>query len=109
MNKILKVLATFFLIPVITPIYSILDRLIFIKVLGCGCVPSAQSNMFNIAFNANDLRRWVYSILTISMVGLAISLSRTFEKKFLRILYIVMVFLVNTGASIFICKSMMWG
>ena len=109
MNKVLKMLMAFLIIPVATPIYNILDRLIFVKVFGCGCVPSVQSNMLNIAFSANDLRLLVYGILTISMVVLATIISKPFTKKSLRILYVVMVLGVNTGLSIFICRSMMWG
>lgn len=40
----------------ITPIYNILDQKIFVDIFGCGCVPYTQTNMFNIDFNANDLR-----------------------------------------------------
>ena len=65
--------------------------------------------MLNIAFNANDLRLLVYSILTISMVVLATVISKPVTKKSLRILYVIAVLGVNTGLSIFICKSMMWG
>lgn len=108
MNQILKLLLTFVFIPVITPIYNILDRLIFVKVFGCGCVPSVQSNMFNIAFNANDLRLLVYIILTISMVVLATIVSKAFTKKSFRILYIITVFGLNTYISIVTYRGMMW-
>lgn len=109
MNKVLKGFMAFLLIPAVTPIYNILDRWIFVKVFGCGCVPDVQNNIFNSTFNANDLRLVVYSILTISMVILATIISRAFTKKFLSILYVSMVLGVNTSLSIFICRSMMWG
>lgn len=109
MNKVSKILMTFLLIPIMTPVYNILDRLIFVEVFGCGCVPDVQVNRLNIAFNANDLRQLVYSLLTIIMVVLAAVLSKSFMKKSLRILYIFAVFVVNAGISFFICKTMMWG
>ena len=30
------------------PVYSILDRLVFVEVFGCGCVPDVQENMFEV-------------------------------------------------------------
>lgn len=40
----------------ITPLYNILDSKVFVEVFECGCVLIAQTNMFNIDFNANNLR-----------------------------------------------------
>ena len=109
MRKVLKIFTPFLIIFVVTPIYNFLDRLILVKVFGCGCVPSAQSNMLNIAFNANDLRLLVYSLLTMSMVALALIFSKTFTTKFLRFLYAITVLGVNAAISILIYRTMMWG
>ena len=109
MRKVLKIIMPFLIIFVVTPIYNILDRLILVKVFGCGCVPSAQSNMLNSAFNANDLRLLVYGILIIGMVVLATIFSKIFTSKFLRFLYTITVFGVNVLISILICRAMMWG
>lgn len=109
MKKVLKNLVPFIFILIFTPIYSILDSLFFVEIFGCGCVPIAQTNMLNIPFNANNLRRLVYSVLTIAMVILAVKFSKSFSSKYIRILYCVAVFLVNAAVSLWVCSIMMWG
>ena len=67
MKKKIVLVLPFVIIPIFIPIYSILDSLILIDIFGCGCVPSTQTNMLNIPFNANDLRLTVFSLVTIAM------------------------------------------
>lgn len=93
----------------ITPIYNILDQKIFVKVFGCGCVPSVQTNMFNIDFNANDLRFVVYTVISVLMVVLGINISKKFEKKQNKIIYNITIFLVNIILTFYVCKLYMWG
>ena len=93
----------------ITPIYSILDQNIFVKVFGCGCVPVAQTNMLNIAFNANNLRSVVYTVITIAMVILGAVLSKKLESKKEKAIYIVSILLFNSLLAFEICKLAMWG
>ena len=71
-----------------TQIYNILDEKIFVKIFGCGCVPAVQTNMFNIDFNANDLRLIVYNILAVAITILSLFLSQKFESKKLKIIYV---------------------
>ena len=71
----------FVIIPLLIPIYIILDSRIFVKVFGCGCVPIAQTNMLNIAFNANDLRTTVFMILTAILTMFGCYISKGFQKK----------------------------
>ena len=85
----------------ITPIYNILDQKIFVDIFGCGCVPYAQTNMLNIAFNANDLRRVVYNIMIVIM-------TREFENKKGKIIYVTTIILVNLLLALYICSLCMW-
>ena len=71
-NRKIIVSLPYLLMIFITPIYNILDTNIFVEIFGCGCVPSVQTNMFNIDFNANDLRFVVYNIITVIAVILGI-------------------------------------
>ena len=64
-----------------TPIYNILDQKVFVEIFGCGCVPSAQTNMFNIDFNANDLRLIVYNIFVFVLTVFGLFLSKKIENK----------------------------
>lgn len=68
-----------------TPIYNILDQKIFVEIFGCGCVPSAQTNMFNIDFNANDLRLIVYNIFALLLLSSVYFYQKRLKIKKLRL------------------------
>lgn len=108
MKKKLIPVLPFGIMPVFIPIYNILDSLVFVDVFGCGCVPDAQTNMLNIAFNANDLRKLVFSLLAIAMSVWSVVLSKTFRKKYLRIVYCVAVTVINLLLAAWVVKSFMW-
>jgi len=92
----------------ITPFYNFLDQKIFVKVFGCGCVPIAQTNMLNIDFNANDLRRLIYFVISIMMIILGIKLSKLINKKLYKIIYITTIIVLNLLIMFYICKTYMW-
>lgn len=98
----------YLLMTIITPIYNFLDEKIFVKIFGCGCVPISQTNMFNIDFNANDLRRVVYIVMALLITILAIYMSRKFEKKSTRIIYISTVLILNIILALIICNMFIW-
>jgi len=106
-KKLIKSLP-YLLMIFITPIYNILDQNVFVKVFGCGCVPFTQTNMFNIDFNANDLRALVYSILAISITVLGIFLSKKFESRKMKIIYVLTIGIVNILLAYTICQMYMW-
>ncbi len=108
-NKKAILALPYLLIPFITPIYNILDQKIFVEIFGCGCVPIAQTNMFNIDFNANDLRRVVYIILSFAMLILGIKLSKKFVSKKTKIIYNIGIIIFNIVLTYFICMRYMWG
>ncbi|MBQ8280879.1 MAG: hypothetical protein IJZ25_00560 [Lachnospiraceae bacterium] len=103
--SVIPYLVMFFL----TPFYNILDSIVLVKVFGCGCVPDVQSNMFNIAFNANDLRMTVYGILTVLMVLLSVRFSKVFENKWIKVIYVLTVLMFNLILGFWICRAFTWG
>ena len=107
-NKKAILVLPYLLMSFITPLYNILDSKIFVEVFGCGCVPIAQTNMFNIDFNANDLRRVIYSIITILMLILGIKLSKKFNSKKAKIIYNITIITFNIVLAALICKRYMW-
>ena len=107
-NKKAILALPYLLMSFITPFYNILDSKIFVEIFGCGCVPIAQTNMFNIDFNANDLRKVMYSIITILMLILGIKLSKKIDNKKIKIIYNVTIIIFNIALSVFICKRYMW-
>ena len=107
-NKKVIMALPYLLMSFITPFYNILDSKVFVEVFGCGCVPIAQTNMFNIDFNANDLRRVIYGIFSILMLILGIKLSKKFDSKKTKIIYNVTIMIFNILLSVLICKRYMW-
>lgn len=97
-NRILSL--PYLLIFFISPWYRLLDVLIFVNVFGCGCVPTAQTNMFNIPFNANDLRIVIYIILNIICAIMGVILSKRIDNKILRVIYILLILVVNISYSL---------
>lgn len=105
-----KIIATlpFIILPISIPIYRILDSLVLVDIFGCGCVPSTQTNMLNIPFNANDLRLAVFSILTIGLSIWSIVISKTFHRKTTKVLYCLAVTLLNVILTLWTVKAFMW-
>lgn len=98
----------YFLMIFITPIYHMLDTKIFLKIFGCGCVPSTQTNMLNIDFNANDLRFMVYNIMAIIITILGLFLSKKIDSKKLKVIYVLTIFITNILLAFKICRMYMW-
>lgn len=92
----------------ITPFYNILDQKVFVEVFGCGCVPTAQTNMFNIDFNANDLRLLVYNLIALTMFVLGIFLSKKIESKKMKVIYVITILVFNILLALKICQMYMW-
>jgi len=107
-KKMIRALPYLFMI-FITPIYNILDSKIFVEIFGCGCVPIAQTNMFNIDFNANDLRKVIYSIISISMLILGIKISKEFKTRKAKVIYNISIIAFNLILTYQICSLYMWG
>ena len=108
-NKKIILLLPYLLMIFLTPIYNILDQKIFVEIFGCGCVPYTQTNMFNIDFNANDLRLLVYNILAVAITVLGLFLSKKIESKKIKIIYILTIFVFNIFLAFKISQLYMWG
>ncbi len=108
MKKKILAVVPLITVPILIPIYCLLDSLIFVDVFGCGCVPSTQTNMLNIPFTANDLRLAVFSVLTTGMATLSVVLSRAFPKKITKILYFSAVILLNVALTMWVVNAFMW-
>lgn len=108
MKKKIKAVIPFITMPIMIPIYCFLDSLVLVDIFGCGCVPSTQTNMLNIPFNANDLRLTVFSVLTIGMTILSIAISMSFQRKSTKVLYRIAVVLLNVILTMWVVKAFMW-
>ena len=108
MKKKIKAVIPFITMPIMIPIYCFLDSLVLVDIFGCGCVPSTQTNMLNIPFNANDLRLTVFSVLTIGMTILGVAISKSFQRKSTKALYMIAVVLLNVILTMWVVKAFMW-
>ena len=108
MKKKIVVMLPFIIVPIFIPIYIILDNLILVDIFGCGCVPSAQTNMLNLPYNANDLRLTVFSVLAIGMSVWSFIISKTFNRKFTKLLYCFVVIVFNVMLALWVVKSFVW-
>ena len=108
MKKKLVAILPFVILPISIPVYCILDNLLLGEIFGCGCVPSVQTNMLNIPFNANDLRQTVFSILTIGLSVWSIIIAKRINKTYLKVLYALAVVLLNVILSLWVIKAFMW-
>ncbi len=108
MKKLFVAPLPIIIMPIFIPIYKMLDSLFLVDIFGCGCVPFTQTNMLNIAFNANDLRLMVFSILTIVLSVWGINISKIFNSKIIKIIYCVAVVLINALLTIWVVNTFMW-
>ena len=108
MKKKWMAILPFVIMPVFVLPYQILDSLLLVDIFGCGCVPGAQTNMLNIPFNANDLRRVVFFALTILLSVWSVRISKKFKSKSAKILYILAVIIVNIALTLWVVKTFMW-
>ena len=108
MKKKIMTIMPIIIMPIFIPIYIILDKLILVDVFGCGCVPSTQTNMLNIPFNANDLRLIIFTILTIGLSVWSIFIAKSFKRKKAKYLYIITVTLLNVILTMWVVKAFMW-
>ena len=108
MRKRLAVVLPIIIMPIFIPVYIILDKFILVDIFGCGCVPSTQTNMLNIPFNANDLRVTVFSILTITLFIWSVVIAKTFKRKIVKIIYCSTVVLLDVLLTLWIVNAFMW-
>ncbi|MBE6933055.1 MAG: hypothetical protein E7464_06740 [Ruminococcaceae bacterium] len=108
MNKKLLTAMPFIVMPIFLPIYMALDGSILVEVFGCGCVPSIETNMLGIPFNANDLRAAVFTVLTIGLSVWGMFISRRFHRKSTRFFYCLAVILLNAILALWVIKTFVW-
>lgn len=108
MKKKLLAVMPFIIMPIFLPIYMVLDSLLFVEIFGCGCVPSAQTNVLNIPFNANDFRAVVFTVLTIGLSVWGMYISKRFHKKMTKLFYCFVVISLNVLLTLWVVNTFVW-
>ena len=108
MKKKIALFLPFVIMPAFIPVYSVLDSFVLVDIFGCGCVPSAQTNMLGIPFNANDLRLTVFAVLTVVLSVWSGFISKNFKNKIAKIIYCFGAVLFNILLTAWYYKTAMW-
>ena len=110
--KRIAVLATPLLLFVILLVpYSWANQQIIVQWLGCSCpVMDEFGNMVENNFNANDFTAIFWLFISICATVISVFLSKRIpkDKIWLRVLYIVVIFLTSILISHQFCQMMMW-
>ena len=91
--------------------YSWANQQFIVDWLGCGCpVVDEFGNMVENNFNANDFTALFWSFISICATVVSALLSKRIprEKMWLRVLYIIGMFLVSLLITYQFCQMMMW-
>lgn len=107
-NKKAKYILPYLILIFITPFYELLDKIFFVKVFGCGCVPETKKNMLGIRFNANDLRITTYFVIAVLIFWYSFNISKNFKTKQEKVVYGISTFIINMFVIYFINKIFMW-
>ncbi len=110
--KRIAVLATPILLFVILLVpYSWVNQQIIVEWLGCSCpVIDEFGNMVENNFNANDFTAIFWLFISICATVISVFLSKRIpkDKMWLRVLYIVIIFLTSIFITSQFCQMMMW-
>ena len=110
--KKLAILTTPLLLFVILPIpYSWVNQRFIVEWFGCGCPKLDEfGNMINPDFNANDFTAlfWLFVSICATVISVFLAKQIPKEKMWLRILYVVCIFVVSLLISQQFCQMMMW-
>lgn len=91
--------------------YSWANQQFIVKWFGCGCpVTDEFGNMVESKFNANDFTALFWLFITICVTTISAFLSKKIpkEKIWLRVMYIIGIFLISILITYNYCQMMMW-
>ena len=113
--KVIKKIA-FFISPLLLFVvllvpYSLVNQQFIVKWLGCGCpVTDEFGNMVENRFNANDFTALFWLFISICATAISVLIAKRIpkEKIWLRVLYVIGVFLISLLITNEYCQMMMW-
>ena len=111
MKKIAVLLAPLLLFAVLVVPYSWANQQFIVEWLGCGCpVIDELGNMVENNFNANDFTALFWLFISICVTAVSVLLSKIIprEKLWLRVMYIIAMFLVSLLIGYQFYQTMMW-
>ena len=110
-KKIMIFVSPLLLFVVLVVPYSLANQHFIVDWLGCGCpVTDEYGNMVENNFNANDFTALFWLFVSICATTVSVLLSKRIprERLWLRVLYILGIFLISILISYHFYQIMMW-
>ena len=105
---ILLALPLLLFVLLVTP-YQYINSTYLVQRFGCGCPQiNASGEIVENNFNANTVTAIVWSCVALIVTFIGIALSRLLSSKWMRALYIVLLFCTSLAISQSLIQSMMW-
>lgn len=109
-RKVFKLISPVFLFCVLFIPYQIVNSEFIVNWLGCGCpVVDEFGNAVQSNFNANDFTTCFWHFIVICEVALAVFISKKeIQKKWLKLIYIVIILVVSLMIANYFSVAFMW-
>ena len=110
-KNMIKLIAPLLAFPILFLPYQLLNSAVLVDWLGCGCPKvDASSEMIHDYFSANDFTRIFWLVITVGVTVLSWFLSKNVfrEKKWIRVVYVAVVFCVSMILAYMMIRAMMW-
>ena len=89
--------------------YQYLNETVLVEVFGCGCPQIDENgNASESSVNANDITAVFWLLVALFVTVIATLLARRFPSLWLRILYVLGVFLLSLTIAHALYRNMMW-
>lgn len=102
-------LLPFLLFALVVWPYQYLNETVLVEVFGCGCPQIDENgNAIESAVNANDITAVFWLVIAILVTIIAAILARRLPRRWLRIMYVLGVFLLSLAMAQELYRHMMW-
>ena len=110
-KKISMCVAPLLLFPALFIPYAWLNSAVIVKWLGCGCPKiTASGEMLDDYFSANDFTRIFWLVVAMGITAIAWLQSKAIftEKKWARIIYVVVIFSISVFLACQFTSHLLW-
>lgn len=110
-KNMIKLIAPLLVFPILFLPYQLLNSAVLVDWLGCGCPKvDASGEMIHDYFSANDFTRIFWLVITVGVTVLSWFLSKNVfkEKKWIRVIYVAVVFCVSMVFAYLMIRAMLW-
>lgn len=108
-KKIFIYIAPLLLFALLFVPYHFANQMFIVDIFGCGCPKTDElGNIVHPDFNANDFTALFWFFITVCATVISFFTSKSIMKKWLRLSYIICVFIISLSISYIFCQMMIW-